>query len=50
MNYCPGMIGTAKVVCYIATDNRHRFTGACKQIIHGALIGPMAGLMICQHP
>lgn len=47
----PDTLGAAKVLCYTAIDHRHRFTtGACKQIVHGKLMGPMSGLTICQHP
>ena len=36
-------------MCYSPIDARHRFTGACKQIVAGQLMGAMAGLAICQY-
>jgi hypothetical protein len=35
------------VICYTPIDKRHRFTGACEQIVEGKLYGPMDGLAIC---
>jgi hypothetical protein len=43
------MIGNARVICYTPIDQRHRFTGACKQVVRGELMRPMAGLAICQY-
>lgn len=45
----PSLLGGATVLCYTPIDQRHRFTGACKQIVRGELMGPMAGLAICQY-
>jgi hypothetical protein len=45
----PSQIGGAKVICYTPIDHRHKFTGSCKQIVVGKLMGPMAGLAICQY-
>lgn len=47
MKSCPPTIGGARVVFYTPIDDRHRFTGGCKQIVAGQLMGPMAGLAIC---
>jgi hypothetical protein len=35
-------------MCYTPIDERHRFTGGCKQIVAGQLMGSMAGLAICR--
>jgi len=45
----PTQIGGAKVICYTPIDDRHKFTGNCEQIVAGKLMGPMAGLAICQY-
>ena len=45
----PETIGGATVICYSPVDKRHCFTGACKQIVAGRLMGAMAGLAICQY-
>ena len=37
------------MICYTPIDERHRFTGACKQIVSDQLMGKMAGLAICQY-
>ncbi|HKQ37770.1 MAG TPA: hypothetical protein VJ063_06800 [Verrucomicrobiae bacterium] len=37
------------MICYSPIDERHRFTGACKQIVAGQLVGAMSGLAICQY-
>ena len=37
------------MICYSPVDERHRFTGSCKQIVAGQLMGAMAGLAICQY-
>ena len=50
MRFCPETIDRAHVVCYTPIDERHRFTGECRQIVRGDLMGPMAGLAICQYP
>jgi hypothetical protein len=49
MKACPEIISNARVICYTPIDQRHQFTGACKQIVHGAVMGPMAGLAIGQY-
>lgn len=49
MKPCPPIVGGAQVVCYTSIDERHRFTGRCKQLVAGQLMGPMAGLAICQY-
>lgn len=46
----PGFMGRARVICYTTIDARHRFTGKTRQIVAGEVMGPMAGLAICQHP
>jgi hypothetical protein len=42
-------IDGARVICFTPIDRRHRFTGACRQVVEGELMGPMAGLAICQY-
>ena len=37
------------MICYTPIDARHRFTGACKQVVRGELMGPMAGLAVCKY-
>lgn len=37
------------MICYSPIDQRHRFTGACNQIVAGQLMGAMSGLAICQY-
>ena len=49
MKPCPSILGGARVVCYSPIDDRHRFTGACKQIVAGQLMGAMSGLAVCQY-
>jgi hypothetical protein len=49
MKPCPSTVGGAQVICYSPIDERHRFTGACKQIVAGQLMGAMSGLAICQY-
>lgn len=46
---CPDTIGGAKVIMYTPIDQRHHFTGNTKQIVGGKVMGPMAGLVICQY-
>ena len=48
MGPAPTHIGWAKVIAFTAIDERHRHTGACRQIVVGALLGPAAGLAICR--
>jgi len=50
MKPCPDSIGGGRVICHTPIDDRHRFTGACKQVVRGELMGSMAGLAICQFP
>jgi hypothetical protein len=50
MSNAPEAIGGARVVCYSPIDSRHQFTGNCRQIVAGKLVGPVAGLAICQFP
>ena len=47
--FVPNQIGGAKVFWYTPIDNRHKFTGNCKQIVAGKLVGPMVGLAICKY-
>ena len=49
MTQCPDKVGDMKVVMFTPIDERHAFTGNCKQIVAGQVLGPMAGLVICQH-
>ena len=49
MKRCPNTLDGARVICYTPIDQRHRFTGACKQLAAGQLLGPMAGLAICRY-
>jgi hypothetical protein len=49
MKPIPDMIDGANVVCASPVDERHHFTGGCKQIVSGQLMGAMAGLAICQY-
>jgi hypothetical protein len=49
MKPCPGIVGRARVICYSPIDERHRFTGGCKQVVAGQLMGAMTGLAICQY-
>jgi hypothetical protein len=44
---CPEIVGGVKVVMYTPIDYRHRFTGKCKQVVAGKMMGQMAGLAIC---
>jgi hypothetical protein len=43
----PKVCGDEQLVCCSPIDERHRFTGACKQIVAGQAMGAMAGSMIC---
>lgn len=49
MGVVPKEIGGARVICYTPIDNRHKFTGNCKQIVAGKLMGPVSGLAICKY-
>ena len=44
----PSNFGDEHVICYSPLDERHTFTGACRQVVAGQLMGAMAGLVICQ--
>ena len=44
-----GEVGGAKVVLYTKIDDRHKFTGNCRQIVAGELMGAAFGLTICQY-
>ena len=46
----PDTFGFGRVICYSPLDERHTFTGGCRQIVAGQLLGPMAGLVICRQP
>ena len=37
------------MVCYTPIDHRHRHTDGTQQIVSGVLLGPAAGLAICQY-
>jgi hypothetical protein len=37
------------VIAFTPIDGRHQFTGSCRQIVAGKLMGSMAGLAICQY-
>lgn len=45
----PQITGEERLICYSSIDQRHRFTGDCKQKVAGINTGEMAGLMICFH-
>ena len=49
MEPCPSHIGGAKVICYTPIDERHHPTGNTKQIVNGVVLGPAAGIAICQY-
>ena len=49
MKKAPNEIGGARVILYTPIDGRHRHTGNCQQIVAGELMGPAAGLAICQY-
>jgi hypothetical protein len=42
-------IGTAKVIAFTTTDQRHQPAGTCCHIVAGELGGPVAGLAICKY-
>ena len=50
MKAFPTNFGDERVICYSPLDERHTFTGGCRQIVAGQLLGQMAGLVICQSP
>ncbi|MFI5456807.1 MAG: hypothetical protein ACHRXM_15275 [Isosphaerales bacterium] len=49
MGAAPKQIGGATVVLFSLIDERHRYTGNCRQIVASVLEGPAAGLAICQY-
>lgn len=49
MKKAPNKIGGARVVLYTPIDERHTYTGNCHQIVAGELMGPAAGIAICQY-
>jgi hypothetical protein len=49
MDPAPPKIDGATVVCFTPIDHRHRHTGACRQIVAGALQGSAAALAICKY-
>ncbi len=49
MKECPDTIGEATVLMFTSINDKHTFTGDCKQIVAGEIMGPMAGLAICQY-
>jgi hypothetical protein len=49
MAAAPKQIGGATVLLFTPIDERHRYTGNCRQILAGVLQGPAAGLAICQY-
>ncbi len=49
MKECPDIVGSAKVLLFTYIDERHQFTGNCRQIVAGQLMGPMKGLAICKY-
>ena len=49
MNPQPREIGGLRVILYSPIDQRHRFTGDCRQVVGGVAWGPAAGLAICQY-
>ena len=49
MSAVPSEIGGARVVCYAPIDARSRPTGYCKHYHGSTLLGPAAGLAICQY-
>src|SRR5687767_8087704 len=46
----PPQLGSARVICYTAVDERHILTGACRHVINGQTVAPVKGLAICQYP
>jgi len=48
MKKIPDKIDGGKVLCATQIDSRHNFTHACRQIVAGKEMGPMAGLAVCK--
>jgi hypothetical protein len=49
MGAAPRKISGATVVLFTPIDERHRYTGNCRQTVAGVLQEPAAGLAICQY-
>jgi hypothetical protein len=49
MRPCPQFLDKAQVICSTPIDERNRHTGNTRQIVNGELLGPVAGLAICQY-
>lgn len=49
MSPIPQQIDGANVICFTPIDNRHQHTRNCRQFVGGELLGPAAGLAICQY-
>jgi hypothetical protein len=45
----PTQIGGAKVVLFTPIDERHRYTGNCRQVVAGVVQGQCAGIAIGQY-
>lgn len=45
----PRRIGGADVIVFTPIDERHRFTGGCRQVVAGVAGWPAAGLAICRY-
>ena len=46
----PKLLDGASVICYTPLDQRHRYTGNCRQVHRGVVQGPASGLAICRYP
>lgn len=49
MSPIPDTIDDARVICASPIDVHHLHTGACVHRVRGVVVGPMAGLAICQY-
>lgn len=49
MENAPIEVGGARTILFSKVDNRQRHTGNSRQIVAGKLMGPAAGLAICQY-
>jgi hypothetical protein len=45
----PESIDGAKVILFTPIDQRHRYTGNCRQVVAGVPQGSAAGLAICKY-
>jgi hypothetical protein len=45
---CPQFVDGRRVVCYSPIDARHQPTGNTVNIVGGMVLGPAAGVAICQ--